>query len=290
MATNLPEALDQALLRPGRIDRIYKVGYPSKAGRIGTYKGYFDKVTHDLTEERGRQARHDHPVRDRRHDQGPGERVADQRDPRRPRGRSRGRTSIKAKQLKKLGPPEDVEYIERERHAVAVHEACHAVAAYRCGSTCDRHRHDREGRHVSRHGRLDPAGGPVHALAVRVRGRHHGVPGLAGRRAPVLRRRQLLRRVRGPRERHAARHVHGGLLGHGLDRGLPRGTHEVGIGGGGQPGDGRTRRTTQEILEGSLGQRIEVRLDDLLARARELLAENRREVSRCRTRWRRTRR
>ena len=38
---------------------------------------------------------------------------------------------IKAKQLKELGPPEDVEYIERERHAVAVHEACHAVIAYR---------------------------------------------------------------------------------------------------------------------------------------------------------------
>ena len=38
---------------------------------------------------------------------------------------------IKAKQLKELGPPEDVEYIERERHATAVHEACHAVMAYR---------------------------------------------------------------------------------------------------------------------------------------------------------------
>jgi cell division protease FtsH len=38
---------------------------------------------------------------------------------------------IKAKQLKELGPPEDVEYIERERHAVAIHEACHAVIAYR---------------------------------------------------------------------------------------------------------------------------------------------------------------
>src|SRR5438445_6614108 len=37
---------------------------------------------------------------------------------------------IKAKQLKELGPPEDVEYIERERHAVAVHEACHALVAY----------------------------------------------------------------------------------------------------------------------------------------------------------------
>jgi SpoVK/Ycf46/Vps4 family AAA+-type ATPase len=44
MATNMPEALDEALLRPGRIDRIYKVGYPSKAGRIRTYEGYFDKV------------------------------------------------------------------------------------------------------------------------------------------------------------------------------------------------------------------------------------------------------
>src|SRR5205823_3561157 len=51
MATNLPEALDEALLRPGRIDRIYKVGYPSKAGRVRTYEGYFDKVAHELTDD-----------------------------------------------------------------------------------------------------------------------------------------------------------------------------------------------------------------------------------------------
>jgi ATP-dependent Zn protease len=38
---------------------------------------------------------------------------------------------LKAKQLKQLGPSEDVEYIERERHATAIHEACHAVIAYR---------------------------------------------------------------------------------------------------------------------------------------------------------------
>ena len=44
MATNMPESLDEALLRPGRIDRIYRVGYPSKAGRIRTYEGYLDKV------------------------------------------------------------------------------------------------------------------------------------------------------------------------------------------------------------------------------------------------------
>src|SRR6202035_4988399 len=51
MAPNLPEALDEALLRPGRIDRIYKVGYPSKAGRVRTYEGYFAKVRHELTAE-----------------------------------------------------------------------------------------------------------------------------------------------------------------------------------------------------------------------------------------------
>src|SRR5579864_7247389 len=44
MATNMPSTLDEALLRPGRIDRMYRVGYPSKAGRIRTYEGYFAKV------------------------------------------------------------------------------------------------------------------------------------------------------------------------------------------------------------------------------------------------------
>src|SRR5439155_16773083 len=51
MATNMPQALDEALLRPGRLDRIYKVGYPSKAGRVRTYDGYLDKVSHELTHE-----------------------------------------------------------------------------------------------------------------------------------------------------------------------------------------------------------------------------------------------
>src|SRR5207253_2994939 len=51
MATNMPQALDEALLRPGRIDRIYKVGYPSKAGRVRTYQGYFDKVSHELRDD-----------------------------------------------------------------------------------------------------------------------------------------------------------------------------------------------------------------------------------------------
>ena len=36
-----------------------------------------------------------------------------------------------AKHIKQLGVPDDFEYIERERHATAIHEACHAVTAYR---------------------------------------------------------------------------------------------------------------------------------------------------------------
>jgi cell division protease FtsH len=130
LATNLPEALDEALLRPGRIDRIYKVGYPSKAGRVRTYEGYLAKVRHELTAEEIDKLAVITPY-------ATGATIKDMvnealitaiRD-----GRDviTWRDMIRAKQLKELGPPEDVEYIERERHAVAVHEACHALIAYR---------------------------------------------------------------------------------------------------------------------------------------------------------------
>src|SRR5260370_2957333 len=130
MATNMPSALDEALLRPGRIDRIYKVGYPSKAGRIRTYEGYFAKVQHELTEEQ----------MDKLATMTPYATGATSKDLvnealitaiRNGRDVITWPDVIKAKQLKELGPPEDVEYIERERHAVAVHEACHALVAFR---------------------------------------------------------------------------------------------------------------------------------------------------------------
>ncbi|HEY3881263.1 MAG TPA: AAA family ATPase [Trebonia sp.] len=130
MATNMPSALDEALLRPGRIDRMYRVGYPSKAGRIRTYEGYFSKVSHELTAEQMDKLATITPY-------ATGATIKDMvnealiiaiRD-----GRDviTYQDVIKAKQFKELGPPEDVEYIERERHAVAIHEACHAVVAYR---------------------------------------------------------------------------------------------------------------------------------------------------------------
>jgi len=130
MATNLPEALDEALLRPGRIDRIYKVGYPSKAGRVRTYEGYFEKVRHELTPEQMDKLAVITPY-------ATGATIKDLVNEALITAIRHGREVItwqdviKAKQLKELGPPEDVEYIERERHAVAVHEACHALVAYR---------------------------------------------------------------------------------------------------------------------------------------------------------------
>jgi ATP-dependent Zn protease len=129
MATNMPEALDEALLRPGRIDRMYRVGYPSKAGRIRTYDGYLAKVSHSLSAEEIDKLATITPY-------ATGATIKDTINEALIMAIRNGRTSItwtdviKAKQLKDLGPAEDVEYIERERHAVAVHEACHGVMAY----------------------------------------------------------------------------------------------------------------------------------------------------------------
>jgi ATP-dependent Zn protease len=130
MATNMPEALDEALLRPGRIDRMYRVGYPSKAGRVRTYEGYLSKVSHSLTAEEIDKIATITPY-------ATGATIKDTINEALIMAIRNGRTSIewsdivKAKQQKELGPSEDVEYIERERHAVAVHEACHAVMAHR---------------------------------------------------------------------------------------------------------------------------------------------------------------
>ena len=130
MASNLPEALDPAMLRPGRIDRIYKVGYPTLGGRKRTYQGYLDKVEHVLSDDDIDKLATITPyatgatikdmvnealitaIRD-------GRRVITWAD------------IIKAKQLKEHGLADDFDYVEHERHALAIHEACHAVALHR---------------------------------------------------------------------------------------------------------------------------------------------------------------
>ncbi len=130
MATNMPQALDEALLRPGRIDRIYKVGYPSKEGRKRTYEGYLAKVSHELTDDQIERLAIMTPY-------ATGATIKDTVNEALVVAIRDGRDAIswadilKAKQLKEHGLPDEFEYIERERHAVALHEACHAVVAHR---------------------------------------------------------------------------------------------------------------------------------------------------------------
>jgi SpoVK/Ycf46/Vps4 family AAA+-type ATPase len=126
MATNMPSALDEALLRPGRIDRIYHVGYPAKQGRKRTYEGYLSKVNHEISEEQLDRLATITPY-------ATGASIKDMVNEALIVAIRDGRDTItwndvvRAKLLKSVGPPEGVDYIERERHAVAVHEACHAV-------------------------------------------------------------------------------------------------------------------------------------------------------------------
>lgn len=130
MATNMPDSLDPALLRPGRIDRIYRVGYPSKEGRIRTYQGYFAKVNHNLSEAEIDRLATSTPY-------ATGAKIKDMVNEALISALGRGSDVItwedvvKAKHLKELGPSEGVVYNEREQHSVAIHEACHAVIAYR---------------------------------------------------------------------------------------------------------------------------------------------------------------
>jgi ATP-dependent Zn protease len=134
MATNLPDALDPALLRPGRIDRIFKVGYPPLEGRIQTYNGYLRKVKHELTEEQVRRF----ALTSGRASGAQIESFVNEaliiaiRD---------GRDTITwadlelAKFHRRFGMPDQHQYTDRDRHSVAIHEAGHAVAAYRLDYT-----------------------------------------------------------------------------------------------------------------------------------------------------------
>jgi cell division protease FtsH len=130
MATNMPQSLDEALLRPGRIDRIYKVGYPSKEGRIRTYRGYLDRVNHELSDDDVEKLAIMTPY-------ATGATIKDTVNEGLIQAIRAGRETItwqdilRAKAIKEHGLPDDHSYIERERHSVALHEACHAVVMYR---------------------------------------------------------------------------------------------------------------------------------------------------------------
>jgi cell division protease FtsH len=276
MASNMPESLDPAMLRPGRLDRLYKVGYPSKAGRIKTYEGYLAKTKHELTPKDVDKLATITPY-------ATGASIQDLVNMALINAIREGgdtvtwKDVVKAKQLKDLGPPEDVEYIERERHAVAIHEACHAVIAYR----------------VQRHLEIDIATiekggtylGLVHSIPPEdqfTSWRSHyeadimsGLASLAGER--LFFDGDSSSGVSNDLENATAvATLMEGYWGMGATVASHAVTRKVGIGPG-RPGP-RGEEGEKDLLETGLGERIEGKLKELLAKTEQLLRDNRVEV------------
>jgi ATP-dependent Zn protease len=280
MATNMPEALDEALLRPGRIDRIYKVGYPSKAGRVRTYQGYLDKVSHSLTADEIDKLATITPY-------ATGATIKDMVNEalinsiRDGRGSIEWKDVIKAKQFKELGPPEDVEYIERERHAVAIHEACHAVLAYRT-------RHHMEIDIATIEKGSDYLGMvasiPPEDQFTRWRTEYEAdiyvsLASLAGER--IFYDGDSSSGVSGDLESATtvATYMEGFWgMGSTVSSYSTAKRLEVGAPGGGQGGKRQKGQNTELQAKTALADRIEVNLGRLLEEARQLLLKNRREV------------
>jgi ATP-dependent Zn protease len=277
MATNMPQALDEAMLRPGRIDRIYKVGYPSKEGRKRTYLGYFDKVDHELTDEQLEKLSTMTPY-------ATGATIKDLVNEalivaiRAGRDRITWRDVLEAKQMKDLGPPEDVEYIERERHAIAVHEGCHAVIAYR------------ERKHLQIDLATIEKGGSYLGMVSSIRPEDQFTRWRSEYEADI---KVSLASLAGEREFFGGDSSSGvssdlagattlatmmeGYWGMGSTVASHGVTHQLGVGGGGRPtGDDEHER---ELLQSAaLGQRIEENLGRILEETVELVRQNRHEI------------
>ncbi len=130
MATNAPDVLDPALLRPGRLDRIFKVDYPTMEGRVRTYEGYFSKVKHVVTPEQVKRLALMSAYSS-------GAVIKDVVNESLIVALRAGRDTVtwqdvlEARALKVHGMPDEVHPMALERHAVAIHEAGHAVAMIR---------------------------------------------------------------------------------------------------------------------------------------------------------------
>jgi len=277
MATNLPEKLDPAMLRPGRIDRIYKVGYPSKAGRIRTYEGYLAKIEHNLTSQEIDRLATITPY-------ATGATIKDLVNEslinaiRENRDVVTWGDVVKAKQLKDLGPPEDVEYIERERHATALHEACHAVVAYRVRHhlVIDIATIEKGGNYLGMVSSIPPED-----LFTRWRSDYESdvmvsLASLAGEK--MFFGGDSSSGVSGDLESatQLATFMEGywgmgqTISSHGV-------THRVGVGGGGRPGKPEDEKG-RELLKAGLGGRIEEKLQELFERTAQLVHDNRVQV------------
>jgi cell division protease FtsH len=185
---------------------------------------------------------------------------------------------MEAKQLKDLCPPEDVEYIERERHAVAVHEACHAVVAYRARHhlNIDIATIEKGGTYLGMVASIKPEDQFTHWRSEYEADIMTSLASLAGERkffdddssSGVSSDLESATMIATLMEGYWG--MGSTVASHGV-------THQVGIAGGGKPGKEKGKKE-HDLLDKNLGVRIEANLGELLERTRELLEKHRMDV------------
>lgn len=134
-ATNRASALDPALMRPGRFDRVLYFDLPSKAGRRDLIDYFLGRRTHDAEMDRD-DLRNELSAMTLGYSPAMLEHVFDEaivwamRDGRR---EFTWRDIQRARLTEEIGLAQPTAYTENERKMIATHEAGHAVAAYLCG-------------------------------------------------------------------------------------------------------------------------------------------------------------
>lgn len=133
-ATNRAEALDPALLRPGRFDRRLYFDLPSKAGRRELIDYFLERRAHSEEMDR-EELREELASMSLGYSPAMLEHILDEalvwaiRDGRR---ELNWRDVQRARLSEEIGLAHPVAYTEKEKEIIATHEAGHAVAAYLC--------------------------------------------------------------------------------------------------------------------------------------------------------------
>lgn len=134
-ATNRADALDPALLRPGRFDRILYFDLPTKAGRRDLIDYFLDRRTHDAEMDR-EELRDELAAMTLGYSPAMIEHLFDEAIVWAMRDGRRGfnwRDVQRARLTEEIGLGQPTIYTDGERELIATHEAGHAVAAYLCG-------------------------------------------------------------------------------------------------------------------------------------------------------------
>jgi ATP-dependent Zn protease len=119
-------------MRPGRLGRHIHVGFPKVEGKVATYVGYLNKVTHDLTDAEVEKVA-------RNHYRGTGAEVQDIvneavlytfRDGRKDAGLVHVNDIMNAMLWRRVGEAEGTAELESSRWNTAVHEAGHTIVQH----------------------------------------------------------------------------------------------------------------------------------------------------------------